>query len=84
MSDVFERMRELADAEERALRPMLLPLCERHGFGRMMQLISGWWRERDPAGAISLGPCYGTLEAEAKKKRARAAKRAVIAESRRA
>lgn len=77
MSDVFAAIREYDDAEERALRPVVLPLCERHGYGRMMQLISEWWREKDPVGAISLGPCYGTLEHERRRAEAARPKRRV-------
>lgn len=32
------------------------------GYGRMMQLISELWRERDPAGALSVGDAYAILE----------------------
>lgn len=28
------------------------------GFGRMMQMISDHWRDLDPVGALSVGPCY--------------------------
>lgn len=29
------------------------------GYGRMMQLISEHWRQKDPFGALTVGPCYG-------------------------
>lgn len=29
------------------------------GFGRMMQLISDYWRTKDPVGALTVGPCFG-------------------------
>ena len=38
-------------------------LCLRYGYGRVMQIASELWRQRDPIGAIALGECYGTLEA---------------------
>lgn len=31
------------------------------GYGRMMHLISELWKRSDPDGALSVGPCYGTL-----------------------
>jgi hypothetical protein len=70
MSDVFKAIEEYARSEEAQLRPMIEPVCDLYGYGRIMQLVSKWWREKDPLGAISLGPCYGTLERE-KKKRSR-------------
>ncbi len=38
-------------------------ICRRIGYGRVMQIASEAWREVDPNGAISLGPCFGTLKA---------------------
>ena len=32
------------------------------GYGRMMQVISELWREKDPRGALSVGETYGILE----------------------
>lgn len=32
------------------------------GFGRMMQLVSDYWRTKDPVGALSVGPCFGTVD----------------------
>lgn len=32
------------------------------GFGRMMQLVSDYWRAKDPVGALSVGPCCGAPE----------------------
>lgn len=55
-------MREIAEynaQEEALLRMLVQPLCERHGYGRMMQLISGWWAQKDPIGALTVGPCIG-------------------------
>jgi len=48
---------------------LLQRLCERHGYGWIMQQASRMWREKDPIGAISLGPCYGSLAKEAKDRR---------------
>lgn len=64
----FAAIARMNRLEEERLRPLIEPLCREHGYGRIMQLVSEWWRERDPVCAISLGPCYGTLEAEAKRK----------------
>lgn len=71
LSKIDERNRR----EAFDLRQAIEPLCRRHGYGRVMQLVSQWWREKDPVGAISLGPCFGTLEAERLKREARKAKR---------
>lgn len=50
----------------------VLELCERYGFGAVMQSASEQWRQRDPVGAIALGECYGTIETRrAKRKRER-------------
>lgn len=57
--------REIAEFnahEEAELRRLILPLCEKHGFGRVMQLVSRWWEERDPIGALTVGDAIGMLK----------------------
>lgn len=39
----------------------LTMICRRIGYGRVMQVASEAWRAIDPIGAISLGPCFGSL-----------------------
>lgn len=56
---------------ERELAAAVLPLCEKYGFGAVMQAASDLWRQRDPSGAIALGECYGVLEARRARHRAR-------------
>ena len=31
------------------------------GYGRMLQMISAIWYRSDPDGALTVGPCYGTM-----------------------
>lgn len=35
----------------------VLALCQKWGFGAVLSSANRQWRERDPSGAISLGPC---------------------------
>lgn len=39
----------------------VLRACRNIGYGRVMQVASEAWRDIDPIGAISLGPCFGSL-----------------------
>lgn len=32
------------------------------GYGWMLQMISELWHRSDPVGALTVGPCYGTLD----------------------
>lgn len=32
------------------------------GYGNMMSIISRMWREKNPAGALTVGPCYKQVE----------------------
>lgn len=32
------------------------------GYGRMMQIVSHIWHEKDPVGALVVGPCYKQVE----------------------
>lgn len=43
--------------------PFVLELCERHGFGAVMDSASRQWRNKDPIGAFLTGPCVGTATA---------------------
>lgn len=40
----------------------VLLLCLEHGFGAVMQSASRQWQMRDPIGALSLGPCFGSIK----------------------
>lgn len=40
----------------------VLPLCEKIGFGRVMQIASEEWKRRDPVGALTIGPCFGSVD----------------------
>ena len=40
---------------------MVRELCERFGYGAVMDSAARQWREKDPDGAFSVGPCVGTL-----------------------
>jgi hypothetical protein len=37
----------------------VIALCEREGFGRVMQIAADEWKRRDPVGALTIGPCVG-------------------------
>jgi len=39
------------------------------GYGRMMQIISGLWQQKDPRGALSVGDTYGMLERRSRRAR---------------
>ncbi len=39
----------------------VLRACRNIGYGRVMHVASEAWRDIDPIGAISLGPCFGSL-----------------------
>ena len=40
----------------------LVEEMQQMGYGRMMQIISEIWFRIDPMGALTVGPCYGTME----------------------
>lgn len=42
-------------------------ICRAIGYGRVMQVAYDEWRRIDPSGAISLGPCYGSLAVTAER-----------------
>ena len=37
-------------------------ICEQIGYGRVMQLASKFWREKDAKGALSVGPTFAEIE----------------------
>jgi hypothetical protein len=37
----------------------ILAMCERFGYGRVMQIASEAWQEKDPDGALTIGPAAG-------------------------
>ncbi len=51
---------------ERFIHPLevreIIQLCDRFGFGRVMQIVAEEWAKRDPVGALTVGPaiCYST------------------------
>jgi hypothetical protein len=50
--------------DDHAYADAIVHICRTIGYGRVMQVASDAWRAVDPHGAISLGPCYGSLEKE--------------------
>ena len=41
--------------------PHVRLLCERYGYGAVMDSAARQWREKDPIGAFMVGPCVGTM-----------------------
>ena len=39
----------------------ILAACAAIGYGRVMQMASQAWCRRDPLGALTVGPCVGTV-----------------------
>jgi hypothetical protein len=37
-------------------------LCERFGYGAVMDAAARLWARRDPRGALTVGPCRATVE----------------------
>lgn len=46
--------------------PAVLALCERHGFGAVMDSAQRQWARKDPVGAFTIGPCVGSFSYEKK------------------
>jgi beta-galactosidase/beta-glucuronidase len=42
--------------------PEILALCERLGFGAVMDSAARQWALRDPVGALYIGGCLGTAK----------------------
>ena len=69
-SDLKKLCQEMLD-ESAAREVILAPedveireLCERVGYGAVMDSAARQWRRKDPYGAFVVGPCIGTLESE--------------------
>ena len=50
------------DSHERVDLHTLRAICERIGYGRVMQATEELWREKDPGGEHTVGPCRVTLD----------------------
>lgn len=50
-----ENLRASEDDEVRSL-------CERIGYGAVMDSAARQWRKKDPVGAFVTGPCIGTIK----------------------
>jgi len=42
----------------------LLRICERIGYGRVMQIAANAWYKKDPIGALTVGPCAYDVDPE--------------------
>jgi len=40
----------------------VLKACETWGYGNVMQVIADAWADKDPVGALTVGPARGTVE----------------------
>jgi hypothetical protein len=49
----------------------VLAICERWGYGNVMQVIADAWRDKDPTGALTVGPPRYVLERKTTRQRAR-------------
>lgn len=45
------------EQEEQAV----IALCDRFGYGRVMQIAADAWASKDPIGALTVGACAGTV-----------------------
>jgi len=43
--------------------PQVRELCEQVGYGAVMDSAARQWREKDPIGAFTVGPCVATVQA---------------------
>lgn len=46
----------------------VLTICERWGYGNVMEVISLAWQDKDPTGALTVGPAMGTVKRRRRKK----------------
>ena len=66
-SDLFDLLRMiLNDSKDREnLRApedeLVAALCERIGYGAVMDSAARQWRKKDPVGAFLVGPCIGSV-----------------------
>lgn len=44
--------------EEKEFLEIIKKFGPQMGYGRMMQMVSDYWRDLDPVGALSIGPCF--------------------------
>ncbi len=56
----------VSGAEARAVM-QIQKICKRQGFGWVMQIASSLWQDKDPMGALSVGPTYWELKQNEKK-----------------
>jgi hypothetical protein len=40
----------------------VLAVCETWGYGNVMQVIANAWGDKDPSGALTVGPCRGVRQ----------------------
>jgi len=52
----------LTNASEGGDYALIVRLCEKHGFGRVMQIAQTEWQSRDPIGCLTIGPCPGQTQ----------------------
>jgi hypothetical protein len=41
--------------------PLIKELCEKHGYGAVMDSAQRQWQLKDPVGCFTVGPCLGSL-----------------------
>ena len=58
MSDGFTH---LVSEEELRLRAVVKALCERIGYGAVMDSAARQWFLKDSVGALTVGPCAGLI-----------------------
>lgn len=51
------RITSVLDGYEAPYKAALLQICEQIGYGRVMQLSSQMWQEKDPIGSFVVGTC---------------------------
>lgn len=51
-----DRAQKMADYQSE-IEVAVLPLCERYGFGAVMQTAAALWKQRDPVGALKICEC---------------------------
>ena len=49
--------------ERRIWSRIILNICEEIGYGRVMQIAADAWREKDPVGALTIGPAVDRVKA---------------------
>jgi hypothetical protein len=64
--ETLRQLAEMSRSDTKLVQDLTKPLCDRFGYGFVMQAISEMWRQRDPFGALTVGPAYGTIEADRK------------------